>query len=140
MSRVVETGQPSVGQLLKDLTAQTAELVRSEIALAKTEIAEKLGHLGKNAAGVAVGATVLLLAALALLLAVIAGVAVLLAQFLPLGVAVWLGPLLVAAGLGSFGWIRLQSGLRAIKGEGLAPRETVETLRETKLWIGARTS
>jgi hypothetical protein len=96
--------------------------------------------MGKHAAGVAVAAGVLLLAGLALLVAVINGMTALLGQFLSVGVAVWLGPLLVAAALGAFGWIRLQSALRAFKGEGLAPTETVQTLRETKQWIGAKAS
>jgi uncharacterized membrane protein YqjE len=140
MSHVVETGQPSVGRLLKELTTETADLLQKEIALAKTEVSEKLAHLGRNAAGVGIAAAVLLLAGLALLLAVIAGVTVLLDQFLPLALAVWLGPLIVAAGLGGFGWRKLQRGLEAIKVEGLAPRETVETLKEARQWISAKAS
>lgn len=140
MSQVVETGQPSVAQLVKDLIAQVRELVKTEITLARTEISEKLSHAARNAGGLGLAAGVLLMAALALLSAVIQGVTALLHQVLPSVIATWLGPLLVAAALGAFGWMKLKSGLAALKGEGLAPRETVETLRETKRWIDAKAS
>jgi hypothetical protein len=140
MSHVAETRQATVGQLLKELTAQISDLFKKEVALAKTEVSEKIAHLGRNAAGVAIAAAMLMLAGVAFLQAVISGAIVALDSFLPAGVAVWLGPLVVAVALGCIGWIRLRAALGSLKNGGLAPRETVETLREAKRWIGAKAS
>ncbi|GEA84288.1 MAG: phage holin family protein [Cellulomonas sp.] len=79
--------QRSLGQLVSDLSEQTSRLVRAEIALAKTEIAERAKILGAGA-GMLVAAGVL---ALYLLAAVLTTLVIVLDLWLPL----WLAALIV---------------------------------------------
>lgn len=79
--------QRSLGQLVSDLSEQTSRLVRAEIALAKTEIAERAKILGAGA-GMLVAAGVL---ALYLLAAVLMTLVIVLDLWLPL----WLAALIV---------------------------------------------
>jgi len=81
------TGQRSLGQLVSDLSEQTSRLVRAEIQLAKTEIAERAKLLGAGA-GMLVAAGVL---GLYLLTAVLATLVIVLDLWLPL----WLASLIV---------------------------------------------
>ncbi len=60
----------SIGELLAQLSQETAELVRREVRLAETEMTQKAYRAGKNAGFVAAGGAV----AYAGLLAVVAGV------------------------------------------------------------------
>src|SRR4028119_1744029 len=85
----------SIGQLLKELRDETTTLLRQEGGRAKTEMSEKASRFGTNVGALAVGGAVLFLGALALLAAVIYGLTSLLDQFMSVGVAIWLAPLLV---------------------------------------------
>ncbi len=79
--------QRSLGQLVSDLSEQTSRLVRAEIELAKTEIAERAKILGAGS-GMLVAAGVL---ALYLLAAVLTTLVIVLDLWLPL----WASALIV---------------------------------------------
>ena len=117
----------SIGELLGELGRETAALVRQEMALAKTEISQKASRIGKDIGFLAAGGAV----AYAGLLAVVAAIIIGLAQA---GMPWWAAALLVGVlvlGLGGFlAW----KGLDALKREDLAPRQTVETLKEDAKW------
>lgn len=128
----------SIGQLLKELRDETTTLLRQEVDLAKTEMSEKASRLGTNLGSLALGGGVALLGALALLAAVIYGLTSILNQFLSVGVAIWLAPLLVGLVLAAIGYSLVQKAVATLRQESLTPRKTTETLQENKEWLKAR--
>jgi xanthine/uracil permease len=128
----------SIGQLLKELRDETTTLLRQEVDLAKTEMGEKASRVGTNLGSLALGGGVALLGALALLAAVVYGLTSLLDQFMSLGVAVWLAPLIVGVILAAVGYSLIKKALETLKQESLAPRRTTETLQENKEWLKSK--
>jgi hypothetical protein len=128
----------SLGELLRELSYETNQLFRKEVELARTEVSEKVAHVGANVGKVALGGAIAFAGGLALLYAVISGLTALFAQFMPLAVAVWLAPLLVGGALVFFGYSRIKGALDALKAESLAPRRTTQTLQENKEWLKAK--
>ena len=130
----------SIGQLLKELTSETSTLLRQEVDLAKTEMTEKASRLGANLGELTVGGAVLFLGALALLAAVVFALTSLLDQFMSLGVAVWLAPLIVGLVLAAIGYSLVQKALQTLKRESLAPQKTTASLQENKEWLRTKIS
>lgn len=128
----------SIGDLLRELSLEGRTLVRQEVELAKTELAEKVSVYSRNAVSMAVGGALLLVALMAVGTAVIYGLIVLFDQFLPFEVAVWLGPLMFGAVIGLVGWSMIRKGRERMADEGLMPQRTVETLREDKDWLKSK--
>jgi uncharacterized membrane protein YqjE len=120
----------SVGELLARLSRETAELVRTEVRLAEAEITQKAYRAGKNAGFVAAGGAT----AYAGLLAVVAGVIMLFGR----SARPWLSAFLVGLSLVGAGSLLVLKGLEALRREGVAPRETVETLEENREWLKDR--
>ena len=121
----------SLGELFSELAQETSTLVRQEVQLAKTEMGQKASRLGKDVGFLAVGGAV----AYAGLLAIIAGVIGLLGQVIPM----WLSALLVGLVVAGVGYFLLRRGLEALKREDLAPRQTIETLKEDRQWAKDQT-
>ncbi len=69
------------------------------------------------------------------LLAILAGVIVLLGQVIPM----WLSALLVGLVVAAVGYFLVKKGLDALKKEDVAPRQTMETLKEDGQWIKDQT-
>jgi hypothetical protein len=121
----------SLFRLVRDLTQETRTLFRQEVTLAKTEIAEKIQHLTRNSIALGVGGTVAYAGLIVLLIGMgflaawaiqLAGVQALLASFLGL-----LFICLLTAGIGGFLVLR---GLHEIKHQSLAPKRTLQTLKD----------
>jgi hypothetical protein len=117
----------SLGQLFGDLSRQLGNLVQKEIELAKTEMTTRVTTVGRDAAMLGAGGA---LAYGALLIALIA-VALLLIE---LGVSPWLSFLLVAAVVGIIAAVLIQRGRAELQKTDLAPRQTIETLKEDAEW------
>ncbi len=100
-------GQRSLGQLVSDLSEQTSRLVRAEIQLAKTEIAERAKLLGAGA-GLLAAAGVL---ALYLLAAVLMTLVIVLDLWMPLWVAALVVTLLLLVAVVVLALV----GLKAVK-------------------------
>ena len=78
----------------------------------------------------------LLVAALfGLLITINHGLTALLDQFMDLGIAYWLSPLLLTVVIGLIGKSMVGSAKEAMDKEGVAPRDTIDTLKEEKQWI-----
>jgi Putative Actinobacterial Holin-X, holin superfamily III len=122
---------PSLGELFTLLMKDTTTLVRQEMTLAKAELGEKAAKIGRNVGLLAAGGAV----AYAGLLAVLAAIISLLAHA---GMAWWAAALLVGVVVATVGGILGSQGLNALKHEDLAPRQTLETLREDTQWIKDR--
>jgi Flp pilus assembly protein TadB len=121
----------SLGELFSELTQETTTLVRQEMRLAKAEMSQKASRVGKDVGFLAAGGAV----AYAGLLAILAGAIYLLGLVIPL----WLSALLVGLVVAVVGYFLVRKGLDALKQEDLAPRETMETLKEDKEWAKDRT-
>ena len=121
----------SLGELFSELSQETTTLIRQEVNLAKTEMSQKASRVGKDVGFMAAGGAV----AYAGLLAIIAGVIALLALVIPL----WLSALLVGIMVAGVGYFLVRKGLNALKQEDLAPRQTIETLKEDKEWAKDQT-
>jgi xanthine/uracil permease len=128
----------SIGQLLKELRDETTTLLRQEVDLAKTEMSEKALRTGRNLGSLAMGGGVAFLGALALLAAVIYGLTSVFNQFMSVGVAVWLAPLIVGLVLAAIGYSLVQKALATLRQESLTPQRTTQTLQENKEWLKAR--
>jgi fatty acid desaturase len=122
----------SLGELFAELSRETSTLVRSEVALAKTELTEKATKAGRDAALIAVGGAL----AHAGLLVIIAAVVLLLVQA---GLASWLAAIIVGIAVAAVGYVIAQKGITALKHEDLAPRQTMDSMKETAQWAKHQT-
>jgi hypothetical protein len=116
----------SLGSLFSELTRETATLFRQEIRLAKTEIADKARQAGRGATELAIGGLVLFVALQALVAAIILGLATV--------VQPWLAALIVAVAVALIGGIVLARGLANIRSGNLAPKQTMDSLRDNTRW------
>jgi len=118
----------SIGELFGQLSQDMTLLVRQEVQLARTEMSDKLSRLTTNLISVAAGGFVAYLGGLALVAAVILA----LRDLANISLAV--SALIVGAILAVIGWVMLQRGLKEMKRVDLAPRRTVETLKDDVQW------
>ena len=128
----------SLGDLLRDLSTETGDLFRKEVELCRTEFSEKAARVGTDVGAIALGGAMAFAGGLALLLAAIYGLTALLDTFLPLGVAVWLAPLIVGGTLVLIGYGRIKTALGDLKSTSLVPRQTTQSLQENKQWLKAK--
>ena len=130
----------SIADLLKELRDESSTLLRQEVALAKTEMAEKAADYGKNAASIATGGAVAYAGALLLL----AGVTVALALVLDgIGMDVhgwWVAPLIVGGIVAAIGYSMINKGVAAMKRTSPVPEKTVQSLQEDKQWLANKVS
>jgi hypothetical protein len=117
------------GELLGQLSQDTALLVRQELQLAKTEINEKISRAAGNVASLATGGLVSWAGALAF----VAGMILVLTQVV--GLPAWLAALLVGAVLGITGFVMVRGALRHLKRIDPAPRRTVKTIEDDIQWV-----
>jgi hypothetical protein len=122
----------SLGELFSELSRDTSTLIRQEIALAKTEMSEKASTVGKNVGFLAVGGAV----AYAGFLVLLGALVVILALFLPW----WLSALIVGFVVAAIGYTLVQKGISTLKQVDMAPRETIESLKEDKEWAKKQVS
>ena len=118
----------SLGELFSDLSQKTSLLIRQEVQLAKTELAQNATQASRGSAVVGVGGAV----AHAALFTLIASAVLLLVQ---LGLDAWAAAGLTAVVLAGVGYVLVRSGLQAIRPMAMAPTETVGSLKETAQWL-----
>jgi uncharacterized membrane protein YqjE len=118
---------PGTRDLLKQLAAQGADLVRSEVALAKLELRDMARELARDSAKVGAAIGLALAGALALLAAAIIGLGNLLDGRYALS-ALILGALLLVVGA-----VLARAGMAGLKSPP-KPEQTVESLQENRDW------
>jgi Putative Actinobacterial Holin-X, holin superfamily III len=123
--------EPSLGQLFADLSQQMSTLVRQEVALATTELGQKAARVGRDIGFLALGGAV----AYAGFLAIVGAFVLLLAIVMP----GWLAALIVGVLVGAIGYVLVRKGLAALQREDLAPRQTIDTLKEDIAWAKDQT-
>ncbi|MCC6347818.1 MAG: phage holin family protein [Nitrospirales bacterium] len=128
MSYVKE--ERSLGELFSELTQEVQRLFRQEVDLAKLELSQKVSRMVRDViflvAGVAVG--------YAGFLALAAAAIIILGTFMPW----WLSALIVTALLAGGSYALVRKGLDDMKRGDLAPRQTIETLKEDREWVKER--
>jgi Putative Actinobacterial Holin-X, holin superfamily III len=118
--------EPSFKELVGDLAAEVATLIRQELALVGEEMTHKARDAGKHAILVGIGA---LLAAVSLL--VFVGAVVLgLGSILPM----WISALVIAALIGTAGVVAFGRGVAALRSIDLMPTETFASLKADGAW------
>jgi xanthine/uracil permease len=122
MQRAPEDSR-SLGELFGDLGRQVGTLVRQEVTLAKVELSEKASQTGRNVASLAVGGVI----AYAGLLVALIGIGYLLIQA---GLDAWLAFLIVGIVVMAIGGFLVWRGVQQMRELDLAPRQTVETMRD----------
>jgi hypothetical protein len=118
----------SIGELFGQLTQDMTLLVRQELQLARSEMSEKISRVTSNLISVLAGGFVAYVGALALVAALILGLHEL-ADISP-----WVSALIVGALFAIAGYVMLNRGLKELKRVDLAPRRTVETLKDDVQW------
>lgn len=113
----------SLAEIVSDLKRDLTTLVREELSLARVEITEKSKRLRRGAVSLVVGGVIAFAGLLSLVAAVILG----LDQALH---APWLSSAIIGAILSMTGLVCMSAARKHF--EGLAPRETVESLRRSK--------
>lgn len=115
-------GERSLGQIVKELTADFSTLFRSEIALLKLEVKDTVAKLGGGSAMFAAAAFVALFGLAFLFVTVALGL-------MALGVAPWLSTLIVTVVLfvvaGVLGWI----GKKKFAQVKFVPAESVQQIK-----------
>jgi hypothetical protein len=114
----------SIGELFGQLTQDMTLLVRQEMQLARTELSEKLARLTANLTSVVGGGFVAYVGALALVAALI------LALHELADISPWVSALIVGAVLAIAGYVMLKRGLTELRRVDLAPRRTVENIKD----------
>ena len=127
-------GRQSIVGLLRSLTAEGRDLLSLEMALAKAEISESLEVYKKNAVALGIGAGLLFAALMLAAWTANTALTALLDTFLPLGVAVWLAPLILTLIFGGIGLSKVRGALDKMSHESLVPRKTIETLKDDARW------
>ncbi|MCB8887959.1 phage holin family protein [Vreelandella malpeensis] len=118
----------SVGTLLTTLTRELTGLVRNEAELAKAEVSEKTHQALTAIAAIAIAGAVIFAGFLVLLAAAV----FLLNDLLPPEMTPWLSAVIVGAVVALIGMIMLGTGLNRIKAQSLAPRRTLQSLKDDK--------
>jgi hypothetical protein len=117
----------SLGQLFGDLSRQMGKLVQQEIALARTEMTNRVTTVGRDAAmlgaGGALGYAALLMGLLTVGLLLI-----------ELGLVPWLAFLVVTVVTGLIAGALIMRGREQLQQADVAPRETIRTLKDDAAW------
>jgi hypothetical protein len=126
----------SLKNLLQDLRADAARLLRQEIQLARTEISGKASKFGRHATGIGAGALVAYAGGIVLLIGLGDGAAALL-RYAGSGVnsAAWVGHAGVGLIVLIIGWIMYAQAKRSLRASSLVPEKTLQSIREDSAWM-----
>jgi hypothetical protein len=128
-----ELRERPIGEVAKDLTSDLSLLVRQEIELAKTEMAQK-GRTAAPGLGMFGGAGVVALCAAG---AMTAFLVLVFSLFLP----EWAAALIVGAVLAAVAYVLVRQGKERVTDAGKpVPEQTIETVKEDVEWAKTRAS
>ncbi len=119
--------EPSLGELFAELARATTTLVRQEVQLAKAELTQSATEAARGIGMLVAGGAVAYAGLLFLLLAVVFGL-------IEAGLDAWLAALIVGLVVVAISAILVLRAREALKPANLAPRRTVETLKEDQEW------
>lgn len=113
----------SLADLIGQLGADVAELVRKEVALARAEFNEKVRAAGKAVADIAAGGLLLVAALLVLLQALVLALSKVMDP-------IW-AALIVGLSVAAVGYLLVRAGMKAISLDGLKPDRSNRQLRKS---------
>lgn len=129
----------SLANLIRDLRDETTTLFRQELALARTELTEKASSATRNLAYFAIGGLIAYAGLLVLLFGVSDAIVVALVKAgINEQVAFWVGPVATGLVLAILGYVFIAKAKRALAHEGIAPKKTIESLKQDKEWVQHR--
>ena len=121
------TAEPSLGELFRQLTTDTGQLIRQEVTLAKAELRQTSATVSRDAAKIGVAVFVANAGILALTAFLVIALGDAFNNF-------WLSALIVAVVFLGVGGVLARNAVSDIKRRGIAPRETAATLRDDATW------
>lgn len=124
----------SIPDLIRGILSDIRTLIREELALARVEIREQVGHVKTAVLSLAVGLVAVVCAGMLLLIAAATGIADL------FNWPVWAGFLALAALLMLGGAVTLSMARAQWRQVHPVPERTVSTLKENSQWIAKRLS
>jgi xanthine/uracil permease len=117
----------SLGDLFSDLSRETTTLVRQEVQLAKAELSQSATEAARGIGMLVAGGAVAYAGLLFVLLAIVFGL-------IEAGWDAWLSALVVGVVVVAIGAILVLRARESLKPANLAPRRTIETLKEDQEW------
>jgi len=118
--------QESLGSLVTGIVEDLQNIVRGELALAKTELKDEAAGIGRGVGMLAAGAIVGLVAFIFLML----GLTYLINRWLTM----WQSAAIVGAGLLIIALILLMVGRSKVSSASLTPTQTIDSLKEDQEW------
>ncbi len=126
-----ENGRGLAG-VVADLKVEFKEFVSTRVAMARSEMSEKLSTWKRAAPMMAVGLVMVLTAWLLLTAAIVSAIYV---AFEGNPWAVFLAFIITFAGYAVFGGVALLFGIQEIRSVGVAPKRTLKVLKDDQIWI-----
>ena len=117
----------SLGDLFSDLSRETTTLVRQEVQLAKAELTQSATEAARGIGMLVAGGAVAYAGLFFLLLAIVFGL-------IEAGWDAWLSAFAVGLVVVAIGGVLVLRARESLKPANLAPRRTVETLKEDQEW------
>jgi hypothetical protein len=117
-----------LGALVAELAQETSTLVRQEVQLAKAELTQSATEIGQAMGFMVVAGAIAYAGFLALLAAIILGLWY-------AGLTGWVAALLVGLVVIAISVILIQRARAMLNAANLAPRKTVESLKEDTEWV-----
>ena len=117
----------SLGDLFSDLSRETTTLVRQEVQLAKAELTQSATEAARGIGMLVAGGAVAYAGLLFLLLAIVFGL-------IEAGWDPWVSALVVGLVVVAIGAVLVLRARESLKPANLAPRRTIETLKEDQEW------
>jgi uncharacterized membrane protein YqjE len=127
-----ETHGPTLAEVISEIKDEIKDFVQTRTEMLKAEFRNKISAWKSGVVAAAVG---LLFLATAYLLITLAVVGLLAVAFWGSPYAWFLSFLIVGVVWALIGGIAAFMAVREFRAEGLAPRKTIEVLREDKVWL-----
>ena len=112
----------SLGTLLRDLTHNVSDLVRSEMALARAETSAKVSRAGTAVASIAAGAAFGIAALIIVLQALVIAMSEIMEP--------WLASAIVGLAVAALAWFLIKKGQSDLEATSLMPDRTIKNVRE----------
>lgn len=129
---VMNTDPRSLGEMFADLSRDTRTLIQQEIQLAKTELSQNASKMTGSVTLIVAGGLIAYGGLLAIVAAVVLGL-------IAIGLAAWAAALLGGLVIAGIGYALLRAGLATFRPRDLAPRQTIERLKEDARWLRTQT-
>lgn len=119
--------EPSLGELFTRLSTDTGELIRQQVALARSEIRQTGTTLARDGTKIGIGLGLALAGVLALTAFLVVALGDVFDNY-------WLAALVVGVVLLAIGGVLARNAVNDVKQRGLAPEQTLNTLRTDAAW------